>query len=194
MSLQGLAGWLLILSVTFLAAGALVAPPLAYSGPDIASRLQVIQEHQGRWLLSKVLDGLAIFTPGVAFLVLTIALREKQDAVPLIMATVGFWISGLVGIVLVYRLAFTPEVAFKTSLPPILDIPGSLGLVVGMVFAGWAYIQGALPAWIGYLSIAAGVASLGAYFYVGFSLAFYVVAILYTINAVIGVVIVRAWA
>jgi hypothetical protein len=192
MDLQRLAGWLLILSFVFLAAGAMAAPPLAYRGPDIPSRLRVIQENQGRWILSKVFDGLAIFTPAVAMLVLMLALREQQPVLPLALATIGFWVSGLVGLVVVYRLAFDPEASFTTSLPPILDIPGSLGLTIGMLFVGWAYLQGAFPTWIGYLSIAAGILSLGAYFFIGFSLAFYVAAILYIINTVIGVVIIRA--
>lgn len=186
-----LAGYLLIASFAFLVVGAAVAPPSAYSGPDIPSRLAAISENSARWKLSKVFDGMAIVTPAIAILVLTVALKEKQPSLPLLFGTLGFVVSGLVGLLVVYRLAFDPQAAFTISLPAVVDIPGSLGLTLGMLFVGWAYLQGAFPAWIGYLSIAAGLLSLAAYFFIGFSLAFYVVGVLYIVNTVIGVVIVR---
>lgn len=116
--------------------GAAVAPPSAYSGPDIPSRLAAISDNSRRWQLSKVFDGLGIITPAVAIVLLTIALVEKQPPLPLVFGALGFVISGLVGLLVVYRLAFDPEAAFTTSLPAIVDVPGSLGLTLGMLFAG----------------------------------------------------------
>lgn len=191
MALLRLAGYLLIASFAFLAIGELVAPPAAYSGPDLESRLAVIAENDGRWKLSKVFDGLAVVTPALAAVVLLLALRGEQPPLAPALAALAFLVSAVVGLAVVYRLAFNPALAFAGSLPPLVDLSGALGWTLGMLFLGWVYLQGAFPQWIGYLSLAVGAMSLVAYFFIGFSLAFYRAAVLYLVNTVIGVVIVR---
>ncbi len=191
MDLQRLAGYILVSSFGLLAIGAMTAPQGAYQGPDMPARLKAISEHRTRWKLSKLFDGLAILSPAVAFLILTIAVSGQQPLAPFILGTLGFIVTGIIGVLRVYRLAVDPEAGF-TGLPPILDIPGSVGMSVGMILVGWAYLQGAFPAWIGYLSIGAGALSLGAYIVLGGGIAFYVAAVLYIFNVVAGVVIIQS--
>lgn len=190
MSLQQLAGSLLVLSFLFLVAGAMVAPGAAYTGADMSARLDAIARSRQRWVISKVFDGVAMLTPAMAMLILTVDLIGSQPGFPLLLATIGFMTSGSVGVVLAYRLVADPEHAFTTYLPRAIDVPGSLGLAVGMLSAGWVYLQGAYAPWIGYLSTLAGAMTLAAYLFSRFAITFDVVALLGIVNTIVGIALI----
>ncbi len=191
MKIQQIAGLILIAGFALLAIGAAVAPPRAYKGPDVEKRLKVIMVHQARWNLSKLFDGLAVLAPAAGFLLLALDLRNQQSTAPLVVGTGAILLGASLGVIYVYRLAVRPEIYWENHRPAPLAIAFLVLFLVGMVFFGIAYLQGDFPTWSGYLSIGAGFLGLLAYLISQTASPFYITAILYLVNLIIGIAMFR---
>lgn len=148
----------LILGFAGMVIGALVAPQEAYQG-EIADRLRVIDSQDGRWIISKILDGLAVLLLTGGMVLLGVVNSNSELGGPLnTVASVSFGISGLVGLFWVYLLVVNPGPLYDRQAPAPLVV-AFIGLLAIGLLAHGVHSLGVTgyPNWLGWLNATVGV-------------------------------------
>ncbi len=192
MSALNWAGFTLIAAFIMLATGALLAPQNVYSGSNLQKRLHSLRSQQARWKISKVFDGLAVVLPAAGFLFAAQAMQDNQPVWLLIAGSSAFLLGAVLGVAYVIRLALTPEIYWRSETPSRLALAYLIALLFGMFVFGFLFVRAGLPTWLGYLTMGAAAAGLVGSLVYRTASPFYLTALLFIVNLIVGIALAQA--
>jgi hypothetical protein len=146
------AGVRLIASFVAIALSSVVGAPGLFDSADIGHRMLVIETYRSRWLkaqVSVVLYG--VLTP-LGFAALATALRARGQARFPTLGAVALAAGMISAKVFVYLQTVNPEHAYAGGYP----LPEALAYwlsLAGLFLLGISFLQAAMPAWLGYLTV-----------------------------------------
>ena len=164
MDMQFLSGILLIVGFVLVMIASVTDPPGIYGKIDSAARLQIIANHQTRWLAANIVWALAGPVTAVGLLLFSIHLQGSQSAWLLNLAAATA-VSGAVALVVyLYVRTSDPAAYFESSSPSPWIIAWFWLTSAALILYGVVFLQGGYPNWLGYGIIAIvgllGVAAL----------------------------------
>lgn len=150
MNQADLSGLLLILGFVLIIVASVIGPPRLYQEPDPQVRLDIINEHGGRWTASNVLFALAPLVTIVGLALLSYFVRD--EVVPLVnwAALLSYGLGTVIYIIFLYQRQVDPAQLFEdyTFSPRTIALI-SLSLL-GLLLYGIVFIQAGFPGWLGY--------------------------------------------
>jgi hypothetical protein len=182
------AGVALIGTFVMLFGGAVLSPPGIYGEPDIGARLETIAAHQTRWFASQAVSGLALALAPVGYVLLALHFRQGGGGTLGAFAAGCILVGSLIGEVYLYRFAVDPGTYWERS-SALLQAAVWLTIAGSFLF-GLIFLQGGLPAWIGYITLLASASSAIVYLFANVP-SFFLVSLLYLVAMLIGIVVLR---
>jgi hypothetical protein len=155
MDTQSLSAILLIAGFAVLMLHTLLTLPGLYQTTDPYRRVQIIEEYKTRWNINQALGGSVLLLTAAAFVVLALHLRTVTNA----------WIPGLGAAAVIAGAISGGLFVYHQTIDPLSVYQGAYSrmemlyywlALAGLLLFGVAFLQGSLPAWLGYVT--AGVA------------------------------------
>lgn len=188
MDTQRISAILLIASFLAIGLSTVVNAPGLYQTQDIEERLQIIETHRTRWLANQALAFVGVLLTAVGFTLLASALRKDSGSIVPIFGAIAIAAGSVAMIYFLYLQTTDPRGGYSGAFPTAENLAYWLWLAGTLLF-GIAFLQGSLPAWLGYLT-AGSAAVYGIVFLItGFgAITPFIVAFL---SLVIGIVLLR---
>jgi hypothetical protein len=187
-----IAGLLLILGFLAVAFASSAGPPGLFQEPKPEKRLQLIADHQGRWITSNLLFSLAGILTAAGLLVFSLQLRAEVNGWLNWGAAAAYGLGTLLWVWLMVDRTRNPEPYFLDySFSPFTAALVAL-LVIGLLLYGLAFLAAGYPGWLGY-GLAAGMLLIGALalFFPGRFFASFPPQLLYLFSLVAGIMMMR---
>ena len=187
MTLQRVAGIVIIVGVVLWIAAAVTSPPDVYDNTDIDTRMQILDNYPGRWILSQVLFGLGAIVPAVGLALLALHVRGDQGSWLLMATAAAFVIGGLLGALVVYGQTLDPVAFWEGTQSALPQLAYSLLTVSALAVLGMVFVRGSFPDWIGYMSIGTAAVGAVALIVTNMGAGFFVASFIYLVSLIIGI-------
>ena len=121
MDLLTLAGVFLILGFVLLVLNMFLAPPRLYQETDTEVRLQIIADHQTRWITSQFMGALVPIITAFGFLILAIHFQSTQNPWLLYIGAAAFLLGAVSMMIYTFQsLSYPGTYLTNTKLSPLL--------------------------------------------------------------------------
>lgn len=150
---SNLSGYLLIVGFVLVLLATFVGPPRLYQESDSQQRLEIIETHQGRWLLSNVLFGLGALATAVGLILFSLNVGGEVSSVMNWSATLAYALGTVLWLLFLFNRTIDPAQLFEDY----AFTPGTIALIglllVGLLLYGIVYLQAGYAAWLGFSTV-----------------------------------------
>ena len=192
MNLKQTSGIAMLMGFGLIATGFALSPPNLYQESDMAVQLQIIITEFARFAASQVASGAGIVMTTIGYVLLTVDLRGRQNAVLIYTGAAAFILASVAVMVIVYQslvdpASFLERASSENASSSLLDAAFTWPTIAGHFLYGIVYLRGDFPKWLGYLAVgSAALATLAVIFITPF-----VAEVLFLLPLVTGIVLVR---
>ncbi|HLF75708.1 MAG TPA: hypothetical protein VI524_15230 [Anaerolineales bacterium] len=185
-------GIAMLIGFGLIATGFALSPPNLYQESDLAVQLQIITTEFARFAASQVASGAGIVTTTFGYVLLTVYLRGRQNAVLIYTGAAAFILASVAVMVIVYQSLVDPasflERAFSENTSASLsEAVFTWSTIAGHFLYGIVYLRGNFPMWLGYLTVgSAALATVAVIIITPF-----IAEVLFLLPLVTGIVLVR---
>ena len=143
-----IAGFVLVLLATF------AGPPRLYQEPSSEKRLEIIEDHQSRWIASNVLFVLAALVTAAGLILFSIYAQGEVNSALNWLAALAYGLGTTLWIIFLYNRTVDPAQLFEDYVftPSTIALFGLL--IGGLLLYGILYLQAGYPGWLGIGSVA----------------------------------------
>ena len=153
MNLQMLIGILLMAGLLLMIASSVAGPPGLFLASNRESQLKIIDKYPSRFKNISILAALAGIVTATGLILLARLFAADENAVQINVAAAGFTLGSLLFTVFYFLVARDPETYFEAVPTPVIAVAAFCLLVSSLALFGYAFVQGSLPNWLGYLHI-----------------------------------------
>ena len=192
MDLENSAGIAMIVGFALVVIASLIGPNEVYSATDTETRLEIIAENEGRWTATNLIWAVASLVTAAGMLMLTLALRGRDNPWLLYMGALAFLVGAVAWAVYLYQRVGDPAGNLYTTPPAPLSLVFAWATIAALALYGLAFVLGSYPNWLGYvLLVSMGLLAAGLVMFFDAVYASFPPQVFYLLTLVIGIVAVR---